>query len=95
MRKFQLAVWLSIYNFYSHFTKVTRKCECFGRIVMPCKYGNHINGVVVSVPASSVVDRGFDPWLSETKDYNIGICCFSAKHPALRRKGRDWLASES
>jgi len=32
-RKYQLAVWLSIQNFYSHFTKVTRKCESFGRIV--------------------------------------------------------------
>ena len=34
-RKYQLAIWLSIQNFYSHFTKVTRKCECFGRIVEP------------------------------------------------------------
>jgi hypothetical protein len=33
-RKYQLAVWLSIQNFYSHFTKVTRICECFGRIVV-------------------------------------------------------------
>jgi hypothetical protein len=35
-RKYQLAVWRSIQNFYSHFTKVTRKCECFSRIVEPC-----------------------------------------------------------
>ena len=35
-RKYELAVWLSIQNLYSHFTKVTRKCECFGRIVKPC-----------------------------------------------------------
>ena len=28
-QKYQLAVWLSIRNFYSHFTKGTRKCECF------------------------------------------------------------------
>ena len=34
-RKYQLADWLSIWNFYSHFIKVTRKCECFGRIVEP------------------------------------------------------------
>jgi hypothetical protein len=26
------------------------------------------------------------------KDYEIGICCFSAKHAALRRKSKDWLA---
>jgi hypothetical protein len=25
------------------------------------------------------------------KDYKIGICCFSAKHAALRRKSKDWL----
>ena len=36
VRKYQLAIWLSIRNFYSHFTKVTRKCECFGCIVEPC-----------------------------------------------------------
>jgi len=35
-RKYQLAVWRSIQNFYSHFTKVTRKCEYFSRIVEPC-----------------------------------------------------------
>jgi hypothetical protein len=47
---------------------------------------------MASVLASSVVDRGFKPWLSQTKDYNIGICCFSAKHTALRRKKKDRLA---
>jgi hypothetical protein len=30
--------------------------------------------------------------LGQTKDYCIGICCFSAKHAALRRKSKDWLA---
>jgi hypothetical protein len=28
---------------------------------------------------------------SQTKDYEIGICCFSAKHAALRRKSKDRL----
>jgi hypothetical protein len=28
----------------------------------------------------------------QTKDYEIGICCFFAKHAALRRKSKDWLA---
>jgi hypothetical protein len=42
--------------------------------------------------ASSAVDRGFDPHLGQTKDYKIDICCFSAKHAALRRKSKDWLA---
>jgi hypothetical protein len=26
------------------------------------------------------------------QDYKISICCFSAKHAALRRKSKDWLA---
>jgi hypothetical protein len=34
--KYELAVWWSIQNIYSHFTKVTRKCKCFSRIVEPC-----------------------------------------------------------
>ena len=47
---------------------------------------------MVSVLPSSAVDRGFEPRSGQTKDYKIGICCFSAKHAALRRKGKDWLA---
>jgi hypothetical protein len=31
-------------------------------------------------------------WSGQTKDYKIGICYFSAKHSALRRKNKDWLA---
>jgi hypothetical protein len=47
---------------------------------------------MVSVLASSVVDRGFDPRSGQTKDYKIGMCYFSAKHAALRRKSTYWLA---
>ena len=39
----------------------------------------------------SAVDHGFEPRLGQTKDYKIGICCFSTKHAALRRKSKDWL----
>ena len=46
---------------------------------------------MVSVLASSAVGRGFEPQSGQTKDYNIGICCFYAKHAALRRKNKDWL----
>ncbi len=46
--------------------------------------------VMVSMLASSVVDRGFEPRLGQTKNCDIGICCFSAKHAALRRKSKDW-----
>jgi hypothetical protein len=54
-------------------------------------YQDRISGVMVSVLDSSVVDLGFEPWSGQTKDYIIGICCFSAKHTALRRKSKDWL----
>ena len=39
---------------------------------------NYIGGVMVSVIASSAVDCG-KPLSGQTKDYKIGICCFSAK----------------
>ena len=51
-----------------------------------------IGGVMVSVLASSAVDHGVDPRSGQTKDYKFGMCCFSAKHAALRRKSKDWLA---
>ena len=47
---------------------------------------------MVSVLASSAVDRGFEPRLGQTKHYKISISCFSTKHAALRRKSKDWLA---
>ena len=46
---------------------------------------------MVSGFASSAVDRGFEPRSGQTKDYKIGICCFTAKHAALR-ESKDWLA---
>ena len=45
-----------------------------------------------SVLASSAVDRGFKLLSGQSKDYNIGICGFSAKYAVLRRKRKDWLA---
>jgi tRNA U38,U39,U40 pseudouridine synthase TruA len=56
-------------------------------IIMNCS-----GDVMVRVHASSAVDRGFNPRSGQTKDYRIGICCFSAKHTALTRKSKDWLA---
>ena len=53
---------------------------------------SRIGSAMVSVLASSVVDHGFEPRSGQTKDYKIGICCFSAKHAALRRKRKKWLA---
>ena len=53
---------------------------------------NRIGGIMVSVLASSAVDRGFEPRSGQIKDYKICICCFSAKHASLGSKSKDWLA---
>jgi hypothetical protein len=51
---------------------------------------NRIGGVMISVLASSVVDRGFEPRSGQIKDYEIRICCLSTiKHAALRRKSKN------
>ena len=47
---------------------------------------------MVSMLTSRAVDHGFEPWSGQTKDYEIGIFCFSAKYAALSRKSKDWLA---
>ena len=52
--------------------------------------GNCIGGIMVGVLTSRAVYRGFESRSVQTKDYEIGICCFSAKHASLRRKS--WLA---
>ena len=38
--------------------------------------------------ASSALVCGFETQSGQTK---VSICCFSAKHAALRRKKKDWL----
>ena len=38
-----------------------------------CILENQIGGVMVSMLASSAVDRGFEPRSGKTKDYEIGI----------------------
>jgi hypothetical protein len=44
---------------------------------------------------SNAVGRAFYPRSGQTKDYKIGICCFSTKHVALRRKSKDELRQKS
>ena len=65
--------------FYTNFSNISVTCS---RIV----------GVMVSMLTSSAVYCGFEPKSGLTKDYEIGICCFSAKNPALSSKSNDgWL----
>ena len=47
---------------------------------------------MVSVLASSAVDSELESRSGQTKDYEIGICCFSVKDALLRRRNTDWLA---
>jgi hypothetical protein len=48
--------------------------------------------VIVSMLTSSVVDCEFEPRSGQTKDYKIGVCCFSPKYTALRRRAKTcWL----
>ena len=56
------------------------------------KIRNRIASVMVSVLASSAIDCGYEPRSGQTKEYKIGICCFSAKNASLGRKSKDWLA---
>jgi hypothetical protein len=44
---------------------------------------------MVIMLASSVVDCGSKPLQGQIKDYQFGICCFSARHEAL---SEDWLS---
>ena len=53
---------------------------------------NRIGGAIVSVLGSSAVDRGIEPRSGQTKDYKIGICCFSAKaHSIKENEQTGWL----
>jgi hypothetical protein len=53
---------------------------------------NRVDGVIVSVLISSVVDRGLESRSGQTTGYDIDICCFSTKHAALMRNSKDgWL----
>jgi hypothetical protein len=47
---------------------------------------------MVNVLANSAIDNGFGPRMGEIKDNKISICCFSAKHTALKSKSKYWLA---
>jgi len=47
---------------------------------------------MINMLASSAVDRKFEPWSGQIKNYRIDICCFFVEHSVLRSKSNDWLA---
>ena len=51
-----------------------------------------MGGVMVKMFSPSAIDHGFEPRAGQTIDNKIGICRFSAKHPALRSKNKNCLA---
>jgi hypothetical protein len=53
---------------------------------------NRIGDIMISMLATSAVERVLDPQSRQTEDYELGMCYFSAKHATLRRKSKDWLA---
>ena len=53
---------------------------------------NSIGGVIVSMLSPGAMYRGFDHLTGQIKDYEIGICCFSANHATLRSNIKTWLA---
>jgi len=57
-------------------------------------YIEQLRWCMVSVLASSTVDRRFEPQSDKTKDYAIGMFCFSSKHVALRSKVNDCWAPD-
>ena len=77
--KIKLPDWSKV--LYYVLTKHRTQDRIFVHIKM-----NHISNVMVSVLASSAVDHGFEPESGQIKDYNIGICCFSAKYAALEER---------
>ena len=65
--------------------------DIFKSMVIMSPLHNRIGGIMVSVLASIAEIVGSSPGQVKPKT-KIGICCFSAKHAALRRKSKDWLA---
>jgi hypothetical protein len=39
-----------------------------------------IGGVMISMCTPNTIDREFEPRLGKFKNYDIGVCCFFAKH---------------
>jgi hypothetical protein len=73
----RLYIWMESVNVFSTDCFVEWNWWCF----LHCY---RIGGVMLSVLPSSAVDRGFEPRSGQTKVYAICICCFFAKHAALR-----------
>jgi hypothetical protein len=80
--QFNCIVTLSIY--------VDNICICW-ETDQKCSPKTLIGSVIVSVHASSAVDRGLESRSGQTKDYQLVLVAYNAKHAELRRKSKDGL----
>jgi hypothetical protein len=73
--------------------KISNKQYIF-KVNRTCRYYRQIETFNLTVFTSKAVRRSWVRTLSvsgRTKDYKIGICCFSTKHTALRSTYTDWF----
>ena len=82
------------YGLYDNISKLLVPYSFYHNFANYCVNYTQFIDAVWQIPmlASSAVDGRFQLWSGQIKDYQIGICCFSAKHAALRGKSKDWLA---
>jgi hypothetical protein len=56
----------------------------------PCPIGQYIE--LMNESLLDMTPRCQRQKTGQTKEYKIGICCYSAKHAALKNKSKDWFA---
>ena len=87
---------LFVYNGVQHLLCCVFCFVCLVYNMLPvsldCPFLNtRIGGVMLSVLASSAVDRGFEARSGQTKNYKIGIYCFSGKPTVLIKERSDLI----
>jgi hypothetical protein len=74
-------------------SKVTETWYFIKNYIYTCTFNkqikNYNRGVMVSMLTSSAVYRRFESRSVQTKDYKIGISCFTTKQAVFRRKTKD------
>ena len=53
-----------------------------------------LSSVIVSVLASSAVDRGLESRSGQTKEYQLVFVAYNAKHAELRRKSKECISTD-
>ena len=88
-------IYFGIVNRFNIFASLFKMFYWFVIFLFYQGLKNCIGDVMVSLLASSVVDRGFQPRSGQTKNNEIGSYCFSAKYATLRKKSKRLVGSES